>query len=84
MKIRFITNHQTFPYQSNHFLSRGRTMSIAASISPVESLPNMFRGGHANDRNHGLPHKNPLNQTTPYIAVAVARVAIWTAWRPHI
>ena len=57
-------------------------MSIAASISPVESLPNMFRGAHANDRDRGLPRKNPLNQTTPYIVIA--RVAIWTAWRPHI
>ena len=55
-------------------MSRGRTMSIAASISPVESLPNMFRGAHANDRDRGLPHKNPLNQSTPYIVVT--RVAI--------
>ena len=71
-----------FPPNLITFLRRGRTMSIAASISPVESLPNMFRGADANDRDRGLPHKNHLNQTTQYIVVA--RVAIWTAWRPHI
>ena len=48
-----------FPPNEIIFLSRGRIMSIAASISHVESLPNMFGGARANDRDHGLPHETP-------------------------
>ena len=39
-------------------------MSIAASISPVESLPNMFRGAHANNRDRGFPNESPLGVET--------------------
>ena len=34
-------------------------LCLTASISPVESLPNMFGGACANERDCGLPHETP-------------------------
>ena len=49
---------QTFPlhmHSSCHCFSRGQKLSISASIfPPVETLPNITQGDHANDRDHGF------------------------------
>ena len=37
-------------------------LCLTASISPVESLPNIFGGTNANDRELGLPHETPCGQ----------------------
>ena len=34
-------------------------LCLTESISPVESLPNMFGGARANDRDRGLPRETP-------------------------
>ena len=56
LEIHFI-GVQTFPlhmHSSCHCFSPGQKLSISASISPVETLPNMTQGDHANDRDCGF------------------------------
>ena len=56
LEIHFI-RVQTFPLHmdsSCHCFSRGQKLSIQHLFPPVETLPNMTQGDHANDRDRGF------------------------------
>ena len=76
---------QTFPlhmHSSCHCFSHGQKLSILAAIPPVETLPNMTQGAHANDRDRGFSHETRSAQN--YSIYCSQRVAFWNVWLPHI
>jgi len=72
-----------FPSQSNHF-SQSWSKHVYSSIyfHLWKVFPTCFETLMQMIEIADFHTKHPLVQTTPYIVVA--RVAIWTVWRPHI